>query len=218
MGCRWPRRRRWRGTALFAADLGAVTLTPALDRFPVLFNLVQGFVLLVAGDTLFQVLEQGKRDKIGLRIVRMLRSGLIGAFNNGFMHFQYYKWIDRVFPYHKLDKKWFGEPGSRWYEVSVGFVKWAIEYPTIGAYKIASMYAFVALMEGNLGGLRRRKFIALGLTMLRALQVWPIYDTLLYAFVDVNRRPLLNTFMSILWGGYLSSIAQDEGALGGDEE
>ena len=31
--------------------------------------------------------------------------------------------------------------------------------------------------------------------------VWPVYDTLLYAYVPASHRPLFNTFMSILWGG-----------------
>lgn len=31
--------------------------------------------------------------------------------------------------------------------------------------------------------------------------VWPIYDTILYAYVPASHRPLFNTFMSILWGG-----------------
>lgn len=44
-------------------------------------------------------------------------------------------------------------------------------------------------------------------------QVWPIYDTVLYAYVPASHRPLFNTFMSIVWGGYLSSLSQDKDSL-----
>ena len=43
--------------------------------------------------------------------------------------------------------------------------------------------------------------------------VWPVYDTILYAYVPASHRPLFNTFMSILWGGYLSHISQAEGEM-----
>lgn len=39
-------------------------------------------------------------------------------------------------------------------------------------------------------------------------QVWPIYDMILYAYVPTAHRPLFNSFMSILWGGYLSHVSQ----------
>jgi hypothetical protein len=42
-------------TALFAADLGVIAFTPALKKAPLLFNVIQGFVLFVSGDTYFQV-------------------------------------------------------------------------------------------------------------------------------------------------------------------
>lgn len=42
----------------------------------------------------------------------------------------------------------------------------------------------------------------------RTPQVWPIYDTVLYAYVPTVLRPLFNSFMSILWGGYLSHVSQ----------
>jgi hypothetical protein len=42
-------------TALFTADLGVIAFTPALKKAPLLFNVIQGFVLFVSGDTYFQV-------------------------------------------------------------------------------------------------------------------------------------------------------------------
>jgi hypothetical protein len=72
---------------------------------------------------------------------------------------------------------------------------------------------FTALLGGDLEGLPdkfRKRFL---LTWLRSLQVWPIYDTVLYAYVPPSHRPLFNTFMSLLWGGYLSAISQSEGDL-----
>ena len=42
------------------------------------------------------------------------------------------------------------------------------------------------------------------------MQLWPIYDTLGYAFIPTAVRPLFNSFMSIAWGGYLSAISQPE--------
>ena len=73
------------------------------------------------------------------------------------------------------------------------------------------MMTLTALLGGDIKGLPERikkKFV---LTWLRSLQVWPIYDTVLYAYVPASHRPLFNTFMSILWGGYLSHISQAEG-------
>ena len=63
---------------------------------------------------------------------------------------------------------------------------------------------------GNWGKLMDKIKSSFMLTWLRSLQIWPIYDTVLYAYVPVTHRPLFNTFMSILWGGYLSSISQPE--------
>lgn len=42
-------------TALFGMDLAAIIFTPLLQNFPITFNLVQGFILCLAGDTYFQV-------------------------------------------------------------------------------------------------------------------------------------------------------------------
>lgn len=42
-------------TALFAADLAVIAFTPVLEKAPLLFNILQGFVLFVSGDTYFQV-------------------------------------------------------------------------------------------------------------------------------------------------------------------
>lgn len=36
-------------------DLAAIIFTPLLQNFPITFNLVQGFILCLAGDTYFQV-------------------------------------------------------------------------------------------------------------------------------------------------------------------
>jgi len=202
--------------ALFAGDIGLILFTPVLEKFPLLFNVIQGFILFVSGDTLFQVIEQGWHKKIGIKMWRMIRSGLIGALNNGFIHYNYYKWIDKNFPYHRFTKR-FGHPESTLYKLVVANVKYWIEWPTIGAYKIASMYFFVALMGGELKGLAEKFRKRFWLTMFRALQVWPLYDTLLYAYVPAVQRPLFNTFMSILWGGYLSHISQAEGVLEGED-
>jgi len=95
-------------------------------------------------------------------------------------------------------------------QLSVAWFKYWLEWPTIGVYKIASMMTLTALLGGDIKGLPdrfRKKFL---LTWLRSLQVWPIYDTVLYAYVPASHRPLFNTFMSILWGGYLSHISQAE--------
>ncbi len=127
-------------TALFATDLAAIVFTPLLQNFPITFNLLQGFVLCLAGDTYFQVptsdfswcfvcvcvcgggegggggwvgvcgcgcdlkksytrahaspppiyqneqiLEQGGLGvkRVGVKAWRTVRSGLIGALNNG---------------------------------------------------------------------------------------------------------------------------------------
>ena len=48
-------------------------------------------------------------------------------------------------------------------------------------------------------------------------QVWPLYDTILYAYVPTAHRPLFNAFMSIAWGGYLSHISQPEVEETGEE-
>lgn len=66
----------------------------------------------------------------------MARSGLIGALNNGLVHYSYYKWIDRRFPYGMFSEGTWGPPSGARYKLAVGFTKWAIEWPTIGAYKV----------------------------------------------------------------------------------
>jgi len=202
--------------ALFFGDISLIVFTPVLEKYPVLFNVVQGFILFVSGDTLFQVLEQGWAERVGIKLWRMVRSGLIGALNNGFIHYQYYKWIDKKFPYHLLSKQRFGHPDSTFYKLAVANMKYWIEWPTIGAYKIASMMVLVAALGGGMKGLADKFRKRFWLTMLRGLQVWPLYDTLLYAYIPAVKRPLFNTFMSILWGGYLSHISQAE--PGGETE
>lgn len=65
-----------------------------------------------------QVLEQGIRSKkVGLKVWRAVRSGMIGALNNGFIHYLYYKWIDRRFPYHLFTEEKFGKPEGAYYKV-----------------------------------------------------------------------------------------------------
>ncbi|CAM9663130.1 unnamed protein product, partial [Ectocarpus sp. 12 AP-2014] len=191
---------------LFAADLAAIRYTDWLKRYPLLFNFVQGFVLLASGDTLFQVLEQGWQKVIGLKFWRMARSGIIGALNNGLVHYSYYKWIDGRFPYDKFTEKRWGPKDGAKSKLAVGFTKWALEWPTIGLYKIASMYVFTAVLSGSTKGLWERVQDSLFLTWIRSLQVWPIYDMILYAYVPTAHRPLFNSFMSIAWGGYLSHV------------
>lgn len=68
---------------------------------------------------MWQILEQGafKAKKVGLKVWRAARSGLIGALNNGLIHYQYYKWIDRRFPYHLFTEDKFGKPDSTYYKV-----------------------------------------------------------------------------------------------------
>ncbi|CAM9442754.1 unnamed protein product [Pylaiella littoralis] len=193
---------------LFATDLFAIRYTDWLQRFPLLFNVGQGFVLLFSGDTLFQVLEQGWKQVVGLKFWRMARSGLIGALNNGLVHYSYYKWIDSRFPYDKFDEKRWGPADGAKSKLAVGFTKWAIEWPTIGVYKISSMYVLTALLSGGMKGLWGRLQDSFFLTWLRSLQVWPIYDMILYAYVPTAHRPLFNSFMSIVWGGYLSHVSQ----------
>eukprot|EP00903_Cladosiphon_okamuranus_P019415 g17851.t1 len=194
---------------LFAADLVAIRYTNWLERFPLLFNVVQGFVLLLSGDTLFQVLEQGWQKVVGLKFWRMIRSGAIGALNNGLVHYSYYKWIDGRFPYDKFSEKTFGPKDGAKSKLAVGFTKWAIEWPTIGVYKIVSMYILTAVLSGDMKGLGARLQDSFFLTWLRSLQVWPIYDMILYAYVPTAHRPLFNSFMSIAWGGYLSHVPSD---------
>lgn len=76
--------------------------------------------------------------KVGLRFWRMTRSGLIGALNNGLVHYSYYKWIDKRFPYSMFtEKRWGPADGAR-SKLAVGFTKWAIEWPTVGVYKVSS--------------------------------------------------------------------------------
>ncbi|CAN0466075.1 unnamed protein product, partial [Laminaria digitata] len=99
-------------------------------RFP------RGLNRSVSGDTLFQVIEQGWKKVVGLRFWRMTRSGLIGALNNGLVHYSYYKWIDKRFPYSMFtEKRWGPADGAR-SKLAVGFTKWAIEWPTVGIYKV----------------------------------------------------------------------------------
>lgn len=66
----------------------------------------------------------------------MIRSGAIGALNNGLVHYSYYKWIDGRFPYDKFSEKRFGPKDGALSKLSVGFSKWAIEWPTMGVYKV----------------------------------------------------------------------------------
>lgn len=68
----------------------------------------------------------------------MARSGIIGALNNGLIHYSYYKWIDKRFPYDKFSEKWWGPPDGARSKLAVGFTKWAIEWPTVGVYKVRS--------------------------------------------------------------------------------
>lgn len=204
-------------TALFGMDIAAIIFTPLLQNFPITFNVVQGFILCLAGDTYFQILEQGGLrgvKKVGVKAWRAVRSGLIGALNNGLIHYSYYKYIDRRFPYHLFTEERFGKAEGTYYKLCVAWAKYWIEWPTIGVYKIASMMVLTAALDGGEGWKKRfakvpekfrKKFL---LTWLRSLQVWPVYDTILYAYVPASHRPLFNTFMSIAWGGYLSSISQ----------
>lgn len=74
--------------------------------------------------------------QVGLRFGRMIRSGLIGALNNGLVHYSYYKWIDRRFPYDKFSEKRWGPADGARSKLAIGFTKWAIEWPTIGLYKV----------------------------------------------------------------------------------
>lgn len=220
-------------TALFGMDIAAIIFTPLLQNFPISFNVVQGFILCLAGDTYFQILEQGGLrgvKKVGVKAWRAVRSGLIGALNNGLIHYSYYKYIDRRFPYHLFTEERFGKAEGTYYKLCVAWAKYWIEWPTIGVYKIASMMVLTAALDGGVGWKKRfaklpekfrKRFL---LTWLRSLQVWPVYDTILYAYVPASHRPLFNTFMSIAWGGYLSSISQPaaeesgEGGIGVLEE
>ncbi|CAM9410214.1 unnamed protein product, partial [Phaeothamnion confervicola] len=197
-------------TALVAADVAVIAFTPALRKYPLAANIVQGFVLFLAGDAYFQVIEQGlKVKRVGLNAWRAFRSGLIGSLNNGLVHYSYYKFIDRRFPYEKFSENRWGSKDGAKYKLAVAFAKYCIEWPTVGAYKIASMYVLTGLLGGgSLAGVVEKfkdKFV---LTMLRSLQVWPLYDTIMYAYIPTDHRPLLNAFMSIAWGGYLSHISQ----------
>jgi len=69
------------------------------------------------------VLEQGAfaAKKVGLKVWRAVRSGLIGSLNNGLIHYQYYKWIDRRFPYHLFTEEKFGKPDGTYYKVRLHF-------------------------------------------------------------------------------------------------
>lgn len=66
----------------------------------------------------------------------MMRSGVIGALNNGLVHYSYYKWIDKRFPYDKFSEKRWGPPDGARSKLAIGFTKWAIEWPTVGVYKV----------------------------------------------------------------------------------
>ena len=260
-------------TGLFALDIGAIVLTPLLQRFPLSFNIVQGFILCFSGDTLFQIIEQRRKpnnayiseensdvkehitedtkdetkekaiinhfpntnkggnllqklknkvtkpfqnlkniwkEQIGFKVFRAFRAGMIGALNNGFIHYNYYKWIDKRFPYHLFADA--GPKEGLKFRLAVAWAKYWIEWPTIGAYKILSMMGLTTLFSkgGNWEKFMDKVKASFKLSWLRSLQVWPIYDTILYAYVPVTHRPLFNTFMSILWGGYLSSVSQVE--------
>mmetsp|Transcript_17663 Transcript_17663/g.25020 ORF Transcript_17663/g.25020 Transcript_17663/m.25020 type:complete len:365 (-) Transcript_17663:1409-2503(-) len=202
-------------TALFAGDLAVIGLTPALKQKPLLTNVLQGFVLFFSGDTYFQIIEQGWAKEVGIKISRSFKSGLIGALNNGFIHFSFYKWIDQNFPYHKFTEERWGPKNGSLYKIIVAFAKYWIEWPTIGAYKIISSLILTSIMNNEINSIPfkvKRKFL---LTWFRSLQIWPLYDTFGYAYLNSDIRPLYNSFMSIAWGGYLSSISQPETA---DEE
>ncbi|CAN0046184.1 unnamed protein product [Hapterophycus canaliculatus] len=80
------------------------------------------------------------------------------------------------------------------------------------------MYILTAMLSGSTKGLWARMQDSFFLTWLRSLQVWPIYDMILYAYVPTAHRPLFNSFMSIAWGGYLSHVSQPHEADGGEEE
>lgn len=75
--------------------------------------------------------------QVGLKWWRAVRSGLIGALNNGLVHYSYYKWIDRRFPYHMFSEKRWGPPDGAKSRLAIGLTKWAIEWPTIGLYKVS---------------------------------------------------------------------------------
>ncbi|CAN0494586.1 unnamed protein product, partial [Discosporangium mesarthrocarpum] len=66
----------------------------------------------------------------------MVRSGLIGLLNNGVIHYAYYKWIDKHFPYSAFPQKRWGPPEGAPYKLVIGFTKWAVEWPTMGIYKV----------------------------------------------------------------------------------
>ncbi|KAG5183550.1 protein required for ethanol metabolism [Tribonema minus] len=205
-------------TALFAADLAVIATTPALKKAPLLTNVVQGFALFLSGDTYFQVIEQGWASKIGYSLARAAKAGVIGALNNGLVHFTYYKWIDRHFPYHKFTVDRWGPKDGTKYKLIVAWTKYWLEWPTIGVYKIASSFALTALMNNDLKALPEKFSKRFMLTWLRSLQVWPLYDTFAYAYIPTDHRPLFNTFMSIAWGGYLSHISQPEAKVEETEE
>lgn len=54
----------------------------------------------------------------------------------GLIHYLYYKWIDRRFPYHLFTEEKFGKPEGTFYKLSVAWCKYWIEWPTIGVYKV----------------------------------------------------------------------------------
>ncbi|CAM9450922.1 unnamed protein product [Chrysoparadoxa australica] len=205
-------------TTAFAADLAVVAFTPALAKRPLLTNIAQGFVLFFAGDSYFQILEQGWKKSIGYKLLRAMRNGVIGALNSGFLHYNYYVFVDKHFPYHKFSEKVWGPPDKAKYKLGVAAAKYWLEWPTIGAYKIASSFILTALMGGDRKGLAEKFKKRFWLTMLRGLQVWPVYDCILYAYVPTSHRPLFNTFMSIAWGGYLSHISQEEHPVSAQQE
>ena len=158
----------------------------------------------------FKKLKKIWNEQIGFKFFRAFRAGMIGALNNGLIHYNYYKWIDKRFPYHLFTT--LGPKEGLKFRLSVAWAKYWTEWPTIGVYKIVSMMGLTTLLSkgGNWEKFMDKIKSSFMLTWLRSLQIWPIYDTALYAYVPVTHRPLFNTFMSILWGGYLSSISQPD--------
>lgn len=77
-------------------------------------------------------------SQVGLKCWRAVRSGLVGALNNGLVHYLYYKWIDKNFPYHKFSEKRWGPPDGAKSKLAIGLTKWATEWPTVGLYKVCT--------------------------------------------------------------------------------
>merc|ERR1712070_216692 len=85
------------------------------------------------------------KEQIGFKFFRAFRAGMIGALNNGLIHYNYYKWIDKRFPYHFFTS--LGSKESMKFRLSVAWAKYWIEWPTIGVYKIISMMGLTTLFS-----------------------------------------------------------------------